>query len=76
MTATTEATKTPATRIYLVTGPEGEPDRLVRAKSPAGAVGHVTKPFKAAIATQDELVRLVADGTEIEKADLAEDPAS
>lgn len=57
------------TRIYTVTDTSSEePPRLVRAISQAHAIKHVTRPFKAEVASQDTLVRLLGDGIEVENA--------
>jgi len=66
---------TPApTRIYVVANKATKPDeagqnRLVRAANLAQAVRHVAKDqLIAAVASQDDLVRLVGAGTVIEVA--------
>ena len=60
-----------ATRIYIVT-PRGEgaaPQRLVRAASPAQARNHVAREtLGVAVAGQEALVDLVADGVKVEDA--------
>lgn len=60
-------------RIYIVCDTASqEPPRLVRAISQAHALKHVTKPFTASVATQDELVRWIGDGAEVENAGVDE----
>lgn len=61
-----------STRIYVV-GPKvteaGKPDerRLVRATHPANALRHVAADqLQVCVASQDDLVQLLAKGTEIE----------
>lgn len=56
-------------RIYTVTDTSSEEaPRLVRAISRAHAIKHVTRPFRAEVASQDTLVRLLGDGVEVENA--------
>ena len=55
-------------RIYRVTKAEGIPDRLIEAANAAQAIRHATSPFKATLATQADLVRLIKEGVEVEKA--------
>lgn len=57
------------TRIYLVTEAEGIPDRLIEAASAAQAIRYVTRPFKASVASQADLVRMVKEGVEVENAE-------
>ena len=54
------------TRIYAVTDGDTDEKYLVRASTTAQAVAHVSKRFRAAVATQDELVELLAGGVEVE----------
>jgi hypothetical protein len=54
------------TRIYAVTDGDTDEKYLVRASTTAQAIAHVSKRFRAAVATQDELVKLIADGIEVE----------
>ena len=54
------------TRIYTVTDGDTDEKYLVRAGTTAQAIAHVSKRFHAAVATQDELVKLIADGAEVE----------
>lgn len=57
------------TRIYEVVNTSADAgSRLIRAKSQAQAIAHVTKPYKAKIATQDALVELLAAGVKVEDA--------
>ena len=53
-------------RIYTVTDGETTEKYLVRAASVAQAIAHVSKRFAATVATQDELVELLAGGVEVE----------
>ncbi len=54
------------TRIYIVRA-EGGAKRIVRAPNTAQAIRHVAADtLRAAVATQDELVTLVAAGTKVE----------
>lgn len=56
-----------AKRIYVVT--DGTTVNLVRATVKSQAVAHVVKSkYKATVATQDELVKHVADGIGVESA--------
>jgi hypothetical protein len=58
--------KTPS-RIYMVTNSDDVADRrLVRASTQAQALRYVFQPFEARIASQDDLVALLADSVEIE----------
>lgn len=61
------------TRIYIVTNGSGEP-RLVRAGTQAAAIRHIAKPYKAEVATQDQLVAALGKNTKVEDAS-AEDEA-
>jgi hypothetical protein len=54
------------TRIYAVTDAETGTKHLVRAASAAQAVTHVSRRFSAQVATQDELVDIVANGGKVE----------
>ena len=64
MTATP---KPRAPKVYLVTTPTGL--RLVRALTVVGAIGYVVDTTHSAqVASQDDLIRLVKGGTEIEDA--------
>lgn len=54
------------TRIYTVTDGDTDEKYLVRAASVAQAVAHVSKRFRAAVASQDQLVKLLGDGIEVE----------
>lgn len=57
-----------AVRIYRVTI-TGAPDRLVRSPNVAQAVRHVARSLISAdLASQDDLVRLVAAGVKVEDA--------
>ena len=59
-----------AARIYVVTSKaEGATPRLVRASHPANALRHVAvDSFSVAVAAQETLVELVADGVKVEDA--------
>ena len=64
-------------RIYIVE--DGEPTsapRLVRAISQSQAIKHVTKPFSAVVATQDQLVEALDNGIKVESAGADEDAQS
>ena len=68
-----------STRIYKVEdkAEENEPRRiaLVRAGTPAQAMRHVAaNQYEIAVATQDDLVNLVANGVKVETA--GEEPAA
>ena len=53
------------TRIYIVNGPSGT--RLVRATVPSQAIFHVAQgEYKAAVATQDDLVEALSKGVKVE----------
>jgi hypothetical protein len=54
------------TRIYSVTDAESDAKHLVRASTVAQGIAHVSKRFTAEVATQDQLVSLVADGVKVE----------
>jgi len=54
------------TRIYAVTG--GDKVRLVRAPNAAQAIRHLTKPYTAELATQEQLVKALSDGVKVEDA--------
>ena len=57
-----------STRIYVVSKGT-EPVALVRASHPHQAVGHVVKgQFNAKVASQDELVSLLAAGATVQEA--------
>lgn len=55
-----------ATSIYRID--DGHGDRLVRAASQAQAIRHVASGFAVRVATQDDIVNLVAEGTKVETA--------
>lgn len=54
------------TRIYIVSDAESDAKHLVRASTSAQAVAHVSKRFTAQVASQDELVDIVAKGGQVE----------
>ena len=67
-----------ATRIYLVKDSETGGKRLIRASNVAQAVRHAARAqFTAEVASQDDLVFLIADGHSVEDASAAteEQPA-
>lgn len=56
-------------RIYIVSNHrEQTPRRLVRAISQAHAVKHIARHYCAEVATQDDLVQLLAKGVKVENA--------
>lgn len=62
------------TRIYLVTQKAATTTRLVRATNQAQALRHaVQSVFDVSVASQDDLVSLIASGTVVETA--GEEPA-
>jgi hypothetical protein len=61
-------------RIYIVddaSDTKAAP-RLVRAISQSQAIKHVTKPFTASVATQDQLIEALDNGVKVENAGAAE----
>ena len=63
------------TRIYLVTDAITGAKRLIRAGTPAQAVRHAARSqFNVAVASQDDLVFLVADGHAVEDATEVTEP--
>lgn len=60
------------TRIYVVTDSETDAKRLVRASSRAQAIAHVSQRFGAAVATQEQLVKLLDDQVQVETATAGE----
>jgi hypothetical protein len=54
------------TRIYAVTDGDTDEKYLVRASTTAQAVAHVSKRFRAAVATQEQLVTLLDEGIDVE----------
>lgn len=60
------------TRIYVITDLEDADNpssrRLVRAISAAQAIRHAADHYTAAVATQDDLVRLVSEDVDVEDA--------
>jgi hypothetical protein len=59
--------KTP-TRIYVVTDTLDNSKYLVRAASAAQAIRHCANHYRADVASQDDLVKLVAGGVDVETA--------
>lgn len=61
-------------RIYIVMNHrEQTPRRLVRAISQAHAVKHIARHYRAEVATQDDLVQLLANGVKVEDAGIPAD---
>lgn len=58
-----------STRIYKVTNGDAEP-RLVRAPNQAQALRHIVKPYKAEVASQDDLIAALSKGVKIEETDV------
>lgn len=68
-----------ATLIYRITArqPDGPKPRLVKAASPAAALRHVVEDtLTVALASQDDLVALVATGTKVEAVNTEDEPAN
>lgn len=71
-----------STRIYVVTDTTTDAERthrLVRATHPSTALTHVARSsFHVAVATQDDLERLLGDGVKVEhiRAEQSELPAT
>ena len=58
-----------STRIYLVTDRETQAKRLIRAGSQAQAIRHAVQGrFEATVASQDDLLGLLAAGQAVESA--------
>lgn len=58
-----------ATRIYAVTNKETGFEHLVRAANQAQAIRHAARnQFAVEVATQDQLVELIAAGVKVEEA--------
>ena len=55
-----------ASRIYIVS--KDGASRLVRATHPSSALMHVARDYACRVATQDDLVACIADGTKVENA--------
>lgn len=55
------------TRIYLITNGAADP-RLVRAPNQAQALRHIVKPYKAEVASQDDLIAALGKGVKVEEA--------
>jgi hypothetical protein len=61
------------TRIYVVHDADLDQRTLVRATHAAQAIAAVTRPrFAAAVATQEQLVRMLGDGETVTDASVAE----
>lgn len=54
------------TRIYAVTDGDTDERFLVRASTTAQAIAHVSKRFRAAVATQEQLVQWLDDDVDVE----------
>lgn len=54
------------TRIYTVTDGETDEKYLVRAATTAQAIAHVSRRFRAAVATQEHLVTMLDAGVPVE----------
>lgn len=55
------------TRIYIVRNGASDP-RLVKAANQAQALRHIVKPYKAEVASQDDLVAALSKGVKVEEA--------
>jgi hypothetical protein len=68
MSETVTATKRAYTRTLktYVVSQEGDDDRLVRAYTPAGALGHCMPQLQVRLASQDDIIELMAAGTPVE----------
>lgn len=62
------------TRIYIVRNGTSE-ERLVEATNAAQAIKHVSKPFKAELASQKDLVKAIGKGVKLEQAKEEDEPA-
>ena len=63
------------TRIYKVNTPNGS--RLVRAVNKTQAIGFIARAcLDAALATQDDLIALLADGVQVEAVNTEDDSDS
>ena len=60
-----------ATRIYTVTDGDTDEKYLIRAASQAQAIAHVSRRFRAAVASQEQLVRLLDEDVQVEDAGKA-----
>lgn len=59
------------TRIYVVHVEDQDPEnapRLIEARNQAHALSYATAPYRVRIASQDDLVRLLAAGVKVEAA--------
>ena len=70
MSETVTATKRAYTRTLktYVVSQTGEEDRLVRAYTPAGALGHCMPQLQVRLASHDDIIELMAAGTPVETA--------
>lgn len=64
-----------ANRVYVVTDTETDKQRLVRAANQSAAIRHCATRFSAAVAAQDTLIELLADGVLVEDASATPEPA-
>ena len=74
MSETVTATKRAYTRTlktYVVSQEDGD-DRLVRAYTPAGALGHCMPQLQVRLASHDDIIELMAAGTPVETVGLPE----
>ncbi len=74
MSETVTATKRAYTRTlktYVVTE-SGHEDRLVRAYTPAGALGHCMPQLQVRLASHDDIIELMAGGCPVETVGLPE----
>lgn len=61
-----------AKRIYVVDVEDQDPEsvpRLIEARNQSHALAHATAPFRVRVASQGDLVRLVAAGVKVESAE-------
>lgn len=64
-------------RIYVVQDTETDEKALVRAANQSQALRHVVKHrFVVAVASQEELVKLLEDGTTVETASNEQEPTA
>jgi hypothetical protein len=70
MSETVTATKRAYTRTLktYVVSQTGEEDRLVRAYTPAGALGHCMPQLQVRLASHDDIIELMAAGCPVETA--------
>ena len=61
-------------KTYVVSQGDGD-DRLVRAYTPAGALGHCMPQLQVRLASHDDIIELMAAGTPVETVGTIEIPA-